>query len=175
MVRKELEGVGDSSSCKYLIFGRLQLQGCPRLRLFLQRAIDSRDNIFLKEKSTETTLLLLSSNTPQGHANYLGQYVMNLLQYARSLYSLDNLDTRLTTSSKTPPSRIDPARSLPDEGPYKEGRRSGTDELAKGPSPPRWSSPEFIYHALVFLVAIPLMFKTAFDVSKREDSFAFLQ
>lgn len=89
----------------------------------------------------------------------------NLLQYAGRLYSLDTLDTRLTSSSKTPPARIDPARPLPDDAPYKKGR-SGAGELAKGASPPRWRSREFIYHGLVFLVAVPLMFKTAYDVSK---------
>lgn len=98
---------------------------------------------------------------------------MNLLQYAGRLYSLDTLDTRFTASSKTPPSRIDPARPSPDEAPYKKGR-SGADELAKGASPPRWRSPEFIYHGLVILVAVPLMFKTAHDVSRRKDAFVFL-
>lgn len=98
---------------------------------------------------------------------------MNLLQYAGRLYSLDTLDSRFTTSSKTPPSRIDPARPSPDEAPNKKGR-SGADELAKGASPPRWRSPEFIYHGLVIFVALPLMFKTAYDVSKRKDAFAFL-
>ena len=92
---------------------------------------------------------------------------MNLLHYAGRLYSLDTLDTRFTTSSKTPPSRSDPARPSLDEPPYKKGR-SGTDELAKGASPPRWRSPEFIYHGLVFLVVVPLMLKTAFDVSQRK-------
>ena len=92
---------------------------------------------------------------------------MNLLHYAGRLYSLDTLDTRFTTSSKTPPSHIDPARPSPDEPPYKKGR-SGADELAKGASSPRWRSPEFIYHGLVFLVVVPLMLKTAFDVSQRK-------
>lgn len=99
---------------------------------------------------------------------------MNLLQYAGRLYSLDTLDNRFTTSSKTPPSRIDPARPLPDEAPYKKGR-SGADELAKGASPSRWRSPEFIYHGLVVFVALPLMFKTAYDVSKRMYAFPFLR
>ena len=91
---------------------------------------------------------------------------MNLLQYAGRLYSLDTLDTRLTTSSKTPPSPIDPARPSSDAAPFKKGR-SGGGELAKGASPSRWRSPEFIYHGLVFLVVVPLMFKTAYDISKR--------
>ena len=92
---------------------------------------------------------------------------MNLLHFAGRLYSLDTLDTRLTTSSKTPPSSIDPARPSSDEAPFKRDR-SRAGELAKGASPPRWRSPEYIYHGLVFFVAVPLMFKTAYDVSKRK-------
>ena len=95
---------------------------------------------------------------------------MNLLHYARRLYSLDTLDTRLTTSSKTPPTPFDPARPSPDEASYKKGR-SGASDLAKGASPPRWRSPEFIYHGLVFVIAVPLMFKTAYDVSKRKHAY----
>ena len=95
---------------------------------------------------------------------------MNLLHYARKIYSLNTLDTRLTTSSKTPPPPSDPARPSPHEAPYNKGR-SGADDLAKGASPPRWRSPEFIYHGLVFLVAVPLMFKTAYDVSKRKHAY----
>ena len=95
---------------------------------------------------------------------------MNLLQYAGRLYSLDTLDTRLTTASKTSPSHIDPAGPSPDEVPHKTPR-SGAGELAKGATPPRWTSLEFIYHGLVFLVVVPLMFKTAYDVSKRKHAF----
>ena len=92
---------------------------------------------------------------------------MNLLHHAARLYSLDTLDTRFTTSSKTPLSHIDPARPSPDEASHKKGK-SGAGELAKGASPSRWTSPEFTYHGLVFLVVVPLMFKTAYDVSKRK-------
>jgi len=90
---------------------------------------------------------------------------MSLLQYAGRLYSLDTLDSRFTTSSKTPPSRIDPAKPSPDEAGYRKGR-AGNEDVAKGPSPPRWRSQEFMYHGLIFLVMVPLMFKTVYDVSK---------
>ena len=102
---------------------------------------------------------------------------MNLIHYAGRLYSLNTLDTRLTTSARTPASPLDPARPSSDEASYKKGR-SGAGELAKGVNPPRWRSPEFVYHALVVLVAVPLMFKTAYDVSKRKHasfSLKFLQ
>ena len=99
---------------------------------------------------------------------------MNLLRYATRLYSLHTLDTRFTTSSKNPfsSSRVDPARPSPDEAPYDKGK-SEADELVKGANPPRWRSAEFIYHGLVFLVAVPLIFKTAYDVSKRKHAFPF--
>lgn len=90
---------------------------------------------------------------------------MSLLRYAERLYSLDTLDARFTTSSKTPPSPADPARpSLNDAG-YKRGRAGG-EEIDEGASSPRWRSPEFMYHGLVFVVIVPLMFKTVYDVSK---------
>ena len=98
------------------------------------------------------------------------QHVMSPLQYAGRLFSVDTLDARFMTSSKTPPSRIDPARPSPDKVPYNVSRkgRAGGEDIAKGASPPRWRSPEFLYHGLVFLVAVPLMFKTVYDVSKRK-------
>jgi hypothetical protein len=90
---------------------------------------------------------------------------MNVLQYAGRLYSLDTLDRRFTACSKTPPSRIDPARPSPDEGSYKKGR-DGREEVAGRASPSKWKTPEFMYHGLVILVVVPLMFKTVYDVSK---------
>ena len=98
------------------------------------------------------------------------QHVMSLLQYAGRLFSVDTLDTRFTTSSKTPPSRIDSARPSPAEAGFKSSGqgRNGGEDIASGASPPRWKSPEFIYHGLVFLVAVPLMFKTVYQVSKRK-------
>lgn len=127
-----------------------------------------------RHKGTNKVNLMLYRLTPSpGHATSVQHVnVMNLLQYAGRLYSLDTLDTRFTTSSNTPPSRIDPARPSPDEAPYKKKSKSGADDTVKGASQPRWKSPEFIYHALVFFVAVPLMFKTAYDVSKRKDAFA---
>ncbi|KAL2044884.1 hypothetical protein N7G274_002659 [Stereocaulon virgatum] len=91
---------------------------------------------------------------------------MNTLQYAGRLFSVDTLDARFT--STTPQSRIDPARPFPNKASYNVSRdgRAGAEVTAKGVSPPRWKSPEFFYHALVFLVVVPLMFKTVYDVSK---------
>lgn len=90
---------------------------------------------------------------------------MSLRQYAGRLYSLDTLDPRFTTSSKSPPLPVDPAKSSPDDVGYRKGVGSG-GETDKRASPPRWKSPEFIYHGLMFVVIVPLMFKTVYDVSK---------
>lgn len=95
---------------------------------------------------------------------------MSLLQYAGRLFSVDTLDARLMTFSKTPPSRIDPGRTSLDKIPYNVLRKggAGSEDIASGASPPQWRSPEFMYHGLVFLAAVPLMFKTVYDVSKRK-------
>lgn len=95
------------------------------------------------------------------------QHVMSLLRYAGRLYSLDTLDSRFSSSTKTSLSPSDPATpSLNDAG-YRKGR-AGDDRIDKGASLPRWKSPEFMYHGLVFVVIVPLMFKTVYDVSKRK-------
>ena len=102
---------------------------------------------------------------------------MSLLQYAERLYSLDTLDTRFINSSKTLPPQIDPARSSRDRADYSTGRkeRDGAEEQSRGASPPRWRTPEFAYHGLIFLVIVPFMFKTAYDVSKRKQSSSILE
>ena len=94
---------------------------------------------------------------------------MSALHYVGRLYSLDTLDTRFTTSSKSPPPHNDPpeqsadkTRSFPTKG------KSNGEDLVDGASPSRWRTPEFLYHGLVFFVAVPLMFWTVYDVSKRE-------
>lgn len=102
------------------------------------------------------------------------QYAMTLLQYARRLYSLDTLDTRFVTSSKTPPqerasdtrSRIDPVRPSPTENGSSTARVSGSKADA-GICPPRWWTPEFFVYYITFILVVPMMFKVTYDVSKR--------
>lgn len=83
---------------------------------------------------------------------------MALLQYVGRLYSLDTLDTRFTTSSKTPPSN---AKSM-----IGHGSAKNTEEGISKASKSRWTTLEFYVYYLVILVAIPSMFKAAYDVSK---------
>ena len=103
---------------------------------------------------------------------------MKLLHYLRRLYSLDTLDTRFTTSARTPPqpgtsdirSRIDSAKSSPlgKDSNVAPENRDGLAAGARGASPSRWGTPEFFVYYLIFILVVPMMFKVAFDVSKRE-------
>ncbi|KAL9131662.1 MAG: hypothetical protein Q9217_000473 [Psora testacea] len=87
---------------------------------------------------------------------------MSLLQYIGKLYSLDTLDTRFT-SFKTPPTSIDPGR-----GPPRADRSdgNGSQKQLNGASPPRWRTVEFAVYGLVFLVVVPWMFYTVYDLSQ---------
>lgn len=78
---------------------------------------------------------------------------MSALHYVGRLYSVETLDTRFTTSSKTPSSNAKPHRI-----------EKGVSEASKS----RWTTLEFYVYYLVILVAIPLMFKAAYDVSNRK-------
>ena len=89
------------------------------------------------------------------------QNVMSPLEAFGRLYSVETLDTRFTTSSKSLPSEIDPAK------PLKESSSSSPENQYNGASPPKWKTLEFGLYGLVFLVAVPWMFYTVYDVSQR--------
>lgn len=85
---------------------------------------------------------------------------MNPYTFFNQLYSLDTLDTRFTTSSKTP-SKVaneDSVRKVTKDG-------NTSNELPPGASPSRWNTKEFYFYALVFIVVVPLMYKSVYDVS----------
>ena len=91
---------------------------------------------------------------------------MSFFDYAKSLYSLDTLDKRLTTPSGVPQGnkvQLDPAKPTPSED-----VKTRSSELRNGASPPLWKTPEFLGYYIVFLVCVPLMFKTVYDVSLRK-------
>ena len=90
---------------------------------------------------------------------------MTLLQYVGKLYSVETLDTRFTPSPRTPSSLIDPARPSPREV---KSSGDGSQKQLNGGSPPKWKTKEFAVHGLVFLVAVPLMFFTVYQVSQRK-------
>ena len=89
---------------------------------------------------------------------------MDPISFLRQLYSLDTLDTRFTTSARTPLklADADPAQAT------KPQDEKASTPLPAGASPSRWRTPEFYFYALTFLVVVPQMFKAVVDVSQRE-------
>lgn len=104
---------------------------------------------------------------------------MAFLRYIQDLYSLETLDTRFVSSSKrrlpesNPPERAHPDLTGRANGTAKALRPSAASEQAsqqelRTATSARWSSLEFVLYYAVFIVAIPLMFKSVYDVSSRE-------
>ncbi|PGH06452.1 hypothetical protein AJ79_06542 [Helicocarpus griseus UAMH5409] len=117
---------------------------------------------------------------------------MSPFYWLRRLYSLDTLDTRFTVSSNTPLKAVNAAAELritstnngllgrTGSGSFGSGSGNGNGsglrtnaQLGGAParpslttSPPRWKTVEFYVYYVVFLVAVPLMFKAVIDVSK---------
>jgi hypothetical protein len=101
--------------------------------------------------------------------------MMNIFSYIRSIYSLDTLDTRFTTSSSTPYRTVIDARSDPIASRLKRER----DDSKPGPGvrtdrrgrpiaqPSKWNTVEFYFYYFVFLTIVPYMFWVAYDVSRR--------
>lgn len=105
------------------------------------------------------------------------RHAMTFFNYVQQLYSLDTLDTRLTASAKTlPPAskryQLDDAQSLQSTETYKtaNGKEAHAEKRLGEPSPSRWGSFEFGFYYLVFLLAVPLMFKSVYDVSIRKSA-----
>ncbi|KAI2132908.1 inducible alternative oxidase 2 [Ophidiomyces ophidiicola] len=80
---------------------------------------------------------------------------MGLLMWLRRLYSLDTLDTRFTASATAP---LGAANSNQHAGETRQTQNSTASS--------KWNTPEFYAYYVVFLLAVPLMFKSAIDVSK---------
>lgn len=84
-----------------------------------------------------------------------------ILKFLRSIYDLDNLDTRFTSSSSVPyktivEARTDPAQSK--EPPNKVQSRS---------QPSKWGTPEYLLYIFLLSFIVPYMFWIAYDVSRR--------
>lgn len=88
---------------------------------------------------------------------------MTILNYVGRLYSLDTLDTRFTKSAAKSPSLSsnNNARAT-----------ISADDAGVNNTPPTksslWRTPEFYLYYIIFIVAVPLMFKAAYDVSNRK-------
>ncbi|KAH8427571.1 putative glycerol:H+ symporter (Gup1) [Aspergillus melleus] len=77
----------------------------------------------------------------------------------RQLYTLDTLDTRLTVPATTP------LKAAADTRPA-TAKDARAQAIANGAEPSNWRTPEFYVYYLVFLVAVPLMFKAVIEVSQ---------
>lgn len=102
---------------------------------------------------------------------------MSALHHVKRLFSLDTLDTRFTTSSRSPapPSGREPQFGLSSQSSLnnkshelQQQRRHGSDAISTSSSRSRWKTPEFMFYYAVFLLAIPLMFKSVYEVSNRK-------
>jgi len=89
---------------------------------------------------------------------------MGLLSGVRGIYSLDTLDTRLTTPSNAPYDSTVAARGGAD------GKRAVYNKPDKRAKPPKWKTPEFALYYLVFIVVVPYMFWIVYEVSRRRFS-----
>lgn len=86
---------------------------------------------------------------------------MGPLSYLGKVYDLDTLDTRFTNSSSVPYQTVIEARSDP-----VAGREAASKALARA-QPSKWRTPEFYLYYAVFALAVPYMFWSAYDVSRR--------
>ncbi|KAF7559305.1 hypothetical protein G7046_g4848 [Stylonectria norvegica] len=87
---------------------------------------------------------------------------MGLPSFLRTMYDVDTLDTRFTTTSNTPYRAVIDARDDP------EPRRESFSKEKRGQGP-KWKTPEFYLYYAVFSVAVPYMFWIVFKVSSPSD------
>lgn len=88
---------------------------------------------------------------------------MSPFTFFRQLYSLDTLDTRLTTSATTP---LDVAQKERDTANHKGQNGKIENDVSVRAQPSKWNTPEFYFYALVFILVVPQMFKSVIDASK---------
>ncbi|KAI5301013.1 glycerol transporter [Ascosphaera pollenicola] len=108
---------------------------------------------------------------------------MGLLRWLKGIYSLDTLDTRLTVSSTAPaklasdakpdsPTQVEKGAGMYQHDDLSANRKSNGHSAAphtvgrSNAQPSKWKTPEFYFYYLVFLVCVPLMFKSVIDVSQ---------
>lgn len=82
----------------------------------------------------------------------------SILAWFRQLYSLDTLDTRFTASANTPLKA-----AAADSRPSKHAR---ANSVANNAAPSKWGTLEFYVYYVVFLFAVPWMFKSVIEVSQ---------
>jgi len=89
---------------------------------------------------------------------------MSSSQFIKSIYSLDTLDTRFTSSSKTPLNRKNDENSIADA--KLPAQAILGQQTSPGAQPPKWNTPEFYFYYLCFLTIPALMVKSVYDVSQ---------
>ncbi|KAJ5037514.1 uncharacterized protein L3040_007688 [Drepanopeziza brunnea f. sp. 'multigermtubi'] len=96
---------------------------------------------------------------------------MDLFSYIKSIYDLDTIDTRFTSSSSTPYKTVIESRSHPDYKVKRDHSVPGigvrTDHSGRPiAQPSKWNTPEFYFYYFVFITIVPCMFWVAYDVSR---------
>lgn len=86
---------------------------------------------------------------------------MSLWYYLRRLYSLDTLDTRLTTSSQAPARLVAAGKDISEA----KTRDQDASRSALG-RPSKWNTMEYYFYYLVVGVAVPMMFYASYTASK---------
>ncbi|KAF2751844.1 glycerol:H+ symporter-like protein [Sporormia fimetaria CBS 119925] len=89
------------------------------------------------------------------------------LQDLRRLFAVETLDTRFVIPANAPPREVlkeiqqDSSRTAQFANGGLKGKNTAPDA-----EPSRWNTPEYYLYYLVFLICVPLMFKSVYDVSK---------
>lgn len=84
-----------------------------------------------------------------------------LLKFLRSIYDLDNLDTRFTNSSSVPYRTVVEARTDPAQS------QEPQNKIRSKAQPSKWKTPEFSFYIIFLSFLVPYMFWIAYDVSRR--------
>ncbi|KAG9950548.1 glycerol:H+ symporter-like protein, partial [Aureobasidium melanogenum] len=91
---------------------------------------------------------------------------MSWLSFIKKLYSLDTLDTRFTTSTKTP-HKLTTEDSIANSKLHaQQVIQSGKTQPLPGSQPSKWNTPEFYFYYLCFLTIPIFMIKAVYDVSQ---------
>ena len=98
---------------------------------------------------------------------------MSIFSYIKSIYALDTIDTRFTSSSATPykavvDARISSAAAASKRDDSITGVGVKTDHSGRPiAQPSKWKTPEFYFYYFIFIITVPYMFWVAYDVSRR--------
>lgn len=86
---------------------------------------------------------------------------MSLLSFLRSVYTLDTLDTRFTTSSSTSYKTVIDSRG------EENVRDAQKEKIASRASSSKWNTPEFYLYLAVVFICVPFIIGVPYTVSRR--------